>query len=89
MIHQDAPHRLSGYGEEMIAAFQVSLLLIDQAKVGFVHERGGLQRVIGTLPAEVGRCQAVEFVVNQGISSARAFWSPSPYRLNNKVTSDM
>lgn len=45
MIHQDAAHRFGGGEEEVPAAME--LLIPDEAKVRFVDEGGGVERVVG------------------------------------------
>ena len=43
----------------------------DEAKVGFVNKRGGLEGVIGALAAHVGLGEAVEFCVDEREKTVR------------------
>ncbi len=64
-VHQDAPHQLRGHGEEVRAVLPPHAARIDQAQIGLVDERRGLQRVAGTLSRHVAMREPVEFVVHQ------------------------
>ena len=63
-VHEDAPHRLSGHRKEMGAILPAHALVVDQAQVGFVDQRGGLQAVAGPLALHVVVRQTVELVVD-------------------------
>ena len=53
MIDENAPHRLRGQRVELLAVLELEAVLAHQAKPGFVHERGRLQRVAAPLAPEV------------------------------------
>ena len=65
VIHQDAPDQLRGHAEEMGAVLPVDAALVDQPQVGFVHQGGGLQGVVGPFAPQVPAGQALEFAVDQ------------------------
>src|SRR5215471_4482254 len=50
VVHQHLPHHLRGYGEEMSPIYAL-YSVAENTHVGFVNQRGGLERVIAALPA--------------------------------------
>src|SRR5262249_31727359 len=65
VIDQQEPHGPGSDRKEVSAVLPFDVLLLDQAEIGFVDERGGLQRVTGTLPLEVALSQPAQFVIDQ------------------------
>jgi len=49
VIHRDAAHQLRSNSHELILVLPVLIFLVGQAEEGFVHQRLGLQGVIGAL----------------------------------------
>lgn len=62
---EDAAHHLRGHAEQMGAVGKVNAMLPEQAHVGFVDERGGLQSVAVALAAHVAGGQAVKLVIDE------------------------
>src|SRR5215471_773972 len=62
----------------MCTVFKVRRLLLHQAKIGFVYEGCGLQRVAGTFSAKVVMREAAEFVVDQRNQAAQALFLTGP-----------
>ena len=52
MVHENAPHDLRGDGKELRAALPSRVVLRVEAEPGFVHKRGGLQRMSFLLAAQ-------------------------------------
>jgi len=50
----------------MGAVAKVGLVLSEQTKVGFVDEGGGLEGVIGTLPAQITFGDAAQLAIGDG-----------------------
>jgi hypothetical protein len=53
VVNEDLPHHLRGHGHELGAAPIVRLFLLQKAGVGFVHQRGRLERMSGTLISQI------------------------------------
>jgi hypothetical protein len=66
MIDEHAPHRFGGDGEKLCAVTPVGLSLIDQAKIGLVHETRRLKRVVGSFAAQIALGLAAQFFVDKG-----------------------
>ena len=66
MLHQNAPHHLGRNREEMRAILPLHALVIHQAHVGFIDQRGGLQAVPRALALHVAARQTAQFVINDG-----------------------
>src|ERR1700719_4393829 len=52
MLNQNTAHDFRNDGEELRSLLPVHLPYVDQPQVRFMHERGCLDRVLGTLPAQ-------------------------------------
>ena len=65
VVNEYAPHHLCGNTEKVRAILPVRLRLIDHAQVSLVYERGRLQRVSLTLPAQIARREPSEFCVDE------------------------
>lgn len=66
-IDDNAAHRLRGGGKEVPPAIPLlSFPPIDKAQIGFVDQRGCLQRVSRSLLRHLFRRESAKFVVNQG-----------------------
>jgi hypothetical protein len=63
VIEQDAAHLRRGHGQKMAPALHGGAL-VDQAKIGFVDQGGGLQRVLAAFAPEVAAGQAVQLVID-------------------------
>ena len=51
MVHEDPAHDPCREPEELRAILPVHVALIDEAQIGLVHERGGLERMLAALGA--------------------------------------
>src|SRR5262249_38710113 len=74
MVHQNASHKLCGYGKKLAAALPLGMALRGQLDVGLMYQRGRLQGVVGTLLAQATRRQAVQFVVDSGSELDSSFF---------------
>lgn len=63
VLDEDTAHGLGRSGEEMTAV--VEPLVSDEPQVGFVNERGGVERVTGLLGRHAYRGELAEFVVDE------------------------
>jgi hypothetical protein len=66
VVDEDTPHHLCGDREEVAPAVEVHLALIDEAQVGLVHQRGGLEGVVGTLVPQLPCRDPAELQVDEG-----------------------
>src|SRR5262245_37643670 len=64
MVDEDAPHRLSRDRKEMGAVLPVHALVVDQAHVSLVDQRGGLQAVAGALAFHVAVREVAKLLVH-------------------------
>ena len=64
-IDQDAPHQLRRDGEKVRAALPPHTAGIDQAEVGLVDQRRGLELVAGPLAGHVAMRQLMQFVLDE------------------------
>ena len=62
IVDENLAHDVSGESDELGAAAPVDILA-GKAEVGFIDERGGLQRVVGSLAAHVGLSETVQLGV--------------------------
>jgi hypothetical protein len=65
VAHENASHHLRSDPEELCAILPVSLALIYQAQINFVHQRRRLQRMAGSLTAEEMHCLPVQFIIDK------------------------
>ena len=65
VIDEDPAHDLRGNAKKVRPIAPPYFTLIDQAQVGFVDERGGLQRVSNRLVSKIARGEAAEFAVHE------------------------
>ena len=65
MVHQDAPHLLTGHREKMPAVLDLEGFGPGEAHIGLMHQGRGLQRMPLTLMPHLARSDAMQFVVNQ------------------------
>ena len=65
MFYQDLAHRPSGKSEQVSAVPEPEGVVSVQPKVGLVHQRGGLQRMITALAAQMTFGQAVELPLDE------------------------
>ncbi len=83
IVHEDPAHRFGGCGEEVRPVFKLETLRASEPKIGFIHQRGRLQRVARTLRSHfVGRdrpqfCknQIIELIEGNAIAPAAFFRS--------------
>lgn len=66
MVHQDQPHQVCCHAEKVRAVLPVLLVLIDHAQVGFMRQRGGLQRMAYFLPAQITGGELSQLIVDEG-----------------------
>ena len=64
-VDEDAANGLGGGGEKMGAIGKFGIVRADEAKPGFVDERGGLEGLIGGLPGHFCGGQFAQFVIDQ------------------------
>ena len=64
MVDEDAAHHLRRQAEELRAILPDNMLLIDEAQIRLVHERGRLQGVGAPLAAQVGRGTAAKLLID-------------------------
>ena len=78
VIDEYPPHQARSHAKEVGPVAPVDLPLIDQSEVGFVNERGWLQRMAGFLAPQLRACDTAQVVVDnrdelvKGISFAIA-----------------
>ena len=65
MIDQNSTHGSRGDREEVCTILPVDRVISGEAHEGLVDERGGIQRVTGTLTAQVDARKLAQFVVDQ------------------------
>ena len=65
-LHENATHQLRGDGEEVRSILPLHPLVVDQADVGLVDQRGGLEAVVGSLAPHVPVGEPAEFGVHDG-----------------------
>src|ERR1051326_1932072 len=65
MIEQDLPDDSGGNTQEMRAAAPIDAIVIDQPKVGFVHQRRALQRVVRALAPKIRGGAGAQLAINQ------------------------
>ena len=63
-LHQDLPHRQRGNRQEVRAVLPRLVLFLAEPQEGFVHERGGLQRLTRAFLPQVIRREPPQLVVN-------------------------
>jgi hypothetical protein len=79
MIDEDPAHCLRSHSEEVRSSLPMNAILIDQACVGLVDERGGLERVPNPLLPEKASGQLAQLVVDEGHQgSQRPAIAPAP-----------
>jgi len=66
VIQENAPDHSGGDGEKVGAVPPLDSILVDQAKVRFVYQRGTLQRRRAGLETKVPAGDAAQFLVHQG-----------------------
>jgi hypothetical protein len=66
VVNQNPPHALRGDGKEMDAALPINVTLCDQTHVGFIDQRGRLQRVIATFTVHAATREAMQLAVDHG-----------------------
>jgi len=79
IVHEDPAHRFGGCGEEVRPVFKLETLRASEPKVGFIHQRGRLQRVARTLGSHFAgrnrpqfrKNQIIELIEGNGIAPGR------------------
>ena len=64
VVHEDLPHRAGGDRQEVPAVVGRQLRLARELEVGLVHQRRGLERVVGPLPAQVALGDLAQVLVH-------------------------
>ena len=64
IIHENLAHLLSGNGKEMGSALPRWSIESHQSKIGFIHQGGALQSVVGTFSAQLKMGQTMQFLVD-------------------------
>jgi hypothetical protein len=79
VLHQNATYQMGGNAEEMRAALPLHIALVDELKVGVVHERRCLECVTRPFPAQMMVSEAAELDVH-GVNQVvpRLLISPTP-----------
>ena len=65
VLEQQAPHRDRRDREEVAAALPLDVALVDESFERLVNQRGGLEGVVGALPAQVAAREAPQLVVDE------------------------
>jgi hypothetical protein len=84
VVDEDATHHLGRDAQEMGAVLPDDALLIDEAQVGLVNERGGLERVPRLLPAQEGGGLLPEVETSIGLPETRL----CPHQANGRVATE-
>ncbi len=66
MVGQNSSHYLRGNAIKVGFVLPARLVLVDQAEICFIHQRGALQGVIGPLAAQVAGRKTFQFFVHEG-----------------------
>ena len=66
VVDEDAAHGFGGGGKEMRPVLPARVGLANEAQVGFVDERGGLQRLPGRFVRHLLGSQPAQFIVHHG-----------------------
>src|SRR5580698_3398566 len=53
IVHQDTAHKLRSHAQKLLAVFPMDFSLIVKAKIGLMHQGGGLQGMLTALPSQV------------------------------------
>jgi hypothetical protein len=64
IVHKDLPHLLGGDGKEMRTALPRWSTESHQAEIGFIHQSGTLQSVVGTFLPQLKMGETLQFVVD-------------------------
>jgi hypothetical protein len=64
-IDENAAHRLGGDGKEVLASIPVWLCSRGDFQPRFMHESGGLERVLVAFPRQAMRRQPAQFIIDQ------------------------
>ena len=64
-LDQDLTHRVRGNRAEVRPVLPAIGTILQKTKVGFVHERGRLQRLSGTFPTQVVRRQTPQLAIDE------------------------
>ena len=73
VVHQNAPHRLSGNREEAVAVRGGELTLLQETEVDLVDEGCGRERVTGRLAAKLPPGHLTQLVVDERYESLQRF----------------
>ena len=64
-VNENPPHGLGGGGEEMGAVGKLRIVIADQPQPRLMHERGGLQCLIGRFIRHARSRQLAQFAIDQ------------------------
>lgn len=80
-VDEDLPHLSGGDGKEMRAALPLRSIQPRQAEIGFIHQGGALQSVVGAFLAQLKVGQTLQFFIDdgqQGVQSLAVGTPPAP-----------
>jgi hypothetical protein len=88
VFDKNLAHQLSRDAVKMLAALPFREVLFDQSQVGFINQRGRLQRVAGPFTAQVAAGQFAQLLVDdrhQLIESGAVAFAPFTQQLSDFV----
>ena len=65
VVDQNAAHGFGSGGEKMGAAIPLLVFVADEPQPGFMHQRGGLQRLSGCFVRHLRRRQLAQLLIDQ------------------------
>jgi len=87
VLDQNPAHQLRRRGEEVSPILPAHPLVVDQAYVGFIHERSCLKTAVEPLPRNVAVRKPAELRVDVGVKPWSARSSPSLQARSISLTS--
>jgi hypothetical protein len=89
VVDENAPHHLRRNAEELRTVLPDRAVLVDQSQVGFVDERGWLQRVFPALTPQMVRGAATQLLIHEGhepVSCTQVAIAPGAEQRRDLVT---
>lgn len=65
VVNENVPHDLRGDAKKMSAIFPLRLLLLNEAKIGFVYERRTLKGMVGAFAAQMATGQTAQLAIHK------------------------
>jgi hypothetical protein len=65
VIDEDSAHHLRSHAEKLRSVLPSGVALRRELHIRFVHQRGRLQRVVGSFVPEAASCDTTQLFVNQ------------------------